>query len=306
MLLPDNGALYRSARSAYGMLCEGLAATMLRSEPVERAVLNVVARAGDTRVGSSLQARLASGLRRRLQSEPQALRWARLVNGAWLRVDVRTYVGAIYFGKDYEAPTTQAVLGWLAPGDVFVDIGANSGYFTMLAGKRVGDSGRVVAIEANPRLVDRLLAAVARNGFQSVQVIHAAVTDRDEPILLYLSNDPTNDGISSTVPWQGHLSSGDLSAANTVEVRGMRFDALELTSPLPRIDLLKIDVEGAELRVLQGMSATFDRTPPRRVVCETSLRSDVTDWLTARGYRAEPLEYLKPEYEWGNILYTLR
>ena len=292
----------RAVRSVYGRGCDIIAVAMMRSRYVEGAAFRFLAAAGPTRAARSLRGRLADAVRRRSEAEPIAWRWAKLTGGAWLQVDIRKWVGGVYFGQVYEPETTRHVLGWLGPGDVFIDIGANVGYFTMLAAARVGPLGRVIAVEANPALFQRLCASVERNGFQMVDVFDVAATDHDAEISLYLSNDPTNDGISSTSPWEGHLASGDLSASNTVVIPGRRLDTLPLE--LGRVDLLKIDVEGAELAVLNGMAEIFAKTPPRRIVCETTLSGEISEWLTVRGYKAEPLEYLKPESEWGNILYV--
>jgi hypothetical protein len=58
----------------------------------------------------------------------------------------------------------------------------------------------------------------------------------------------------------------------------------------PRIDLMKIDVEGAETQVLSGMSATFASLRPKRIICETALSSEAVKILRDRGYRASTLD----------------
>jgi hypothetical protein len=70
---------------------------------------------------------------------------------------------------------------------------------------------------------------------------------------------------------------------------------------LSHIDILKIDVEGAEELVLSGMQDAFATAPPRYIICETNLKGPVTDRLTRYGYVASSLD---TENGWGNILYS--
>jgi len=198
-----------------------------------------------------------------------------------------------YFSRvPYEPGATGAVLRFLEPGGVFVDIGANAGYFTILAALRVGVSGRVYAFEPNPSVRQQLRRHVDLNAAGTqVTIADVALADRDEDdVKLFVSCWPENDGIASLTPSAETISRGGLREDATIRVRVQRFDTWAAAARLSRIDLIKIDVEGAEAQVLHGMAETLDRIQPRRFIVETMTGSDAVALLHARGYRSTVLD----------------
>jgi FkbM family methyltransferase len=198
-----------------------------------------------------------------------------------------TVKGQYFAHLDYEPGATRLVLDTLAAGDVFVDIGANSGYFTILAALRVGAQGRVFAFEPNPpvrRQLERHLQLNAVGDRVTVSDLALAGLDRDDG-QLFVSCWPENDGIASLTPAAETVARGGLRDDRSIAVRVRRFDTWVQSVQLQRIDLLKIDVEGAETQVLSGMSATLGSLRPRRIICETPVGSDAVKMLTACGYR---------------------
>jgi FkbM family methyltransferase len=196
-----------------------------------------------------------------------------------------TVKGQYFSHVPYEPGATSVLLRLLEPGDTFVDIGANAGYFTVLAALRVGSAGRVVAFEPNPVVRDQLRRHVELNAIADrVTIADVALSDRDDDGgTLFVSCWPDNDGISSLTPSAETMARGGLRGDATVAVRVRRFDTWSATATLDRIDLLKIDVEGAEAHVLKGMTATFDRSRPRRIICETPRDSEAVALLRGRG-----------------------
>jgi FkbM family methyltransferase len=160
-------------------------------------------------------------------------------------------VGAyILSHREYEQEVSSVFRSRIRPGMRVLDIGANIGYYTFLAAWLTGNSGKVWAIEPNRKNVAFLLATRARNGFDNVEIIQAAASDRWE--VLSLSTDSSNGA--------AHRGSGSLPAEFSNPVM-----ALPLAACLPsteRIDVIKIDVEGAEGRALRGMSELIDRYQP--------------------------------------------
>jgi FkbM family methyltransferase len=198
-----------------------------------------------------------------------------------------------YFARvPYEPATTGAVLGLLRPGDVFVDVGANAGYFTVLAALRVGASGQVFAFEPNPAVRDQLVGHVGLNDLEKrVTVADVALADRDEDgVPFFVSCWPENDGISSLTPAPDTIARGGLRADATIAVAVRRFDTWRASVALDRIDLMKIDVEGAESQLLAGMAGTLSSAPPRRIICETPLGSSAVALLRRSGYRDSVLD----------------
>jgi len=198
-----------------------------------------------------------------------------------------------YFARvTYEPGATGAVLTTLGEGDVFVDIGANSGYFTILAALRVGVRGRVYAFEPNPAVRQQLCRHIELNTVADRAIVsELALADEDrDDVRLFVSCWPENDGIASLTPAAETLARGGLRTDASIPVRVRTFDTWVQSAQPPRIDLMKIDVEGAEAKVLAGMFATFARLRPKRIICETPLESDAVRILRDRGYRASTLD----------------
>lgn len=210
-------------------------------------------------------------------------------------LDVSSFtVKSQYFAHiPYEPGATDAVLRLLEPGHVFFDIGANAGYFTVLAALRVGAEGRVFAFEPNPDVRRQLQRHVDINGIAGQVTIAAeALADRNEDdVRFFVSCWPENDGISSLIPSAETVLLGGLSSDRTIPVRVRTLDTWLDTAPrIASIDLMKIDVEGAELQVLQGMAGAFDRQRPKRIICETMRDSEAVAFLRARGYSVSVLD----------------
>lgn len=151
----------------------------------------------------------------------------------------------------YEPEVTAVFHRLLKPGMGVIDIGANIGYFTMVSAALVGPRGHVLAIEPNPRNARLLEASRRANGF--AQVTLAQVAAGAEVGLLVLHATHSN-GTTSTP--SDRLA--DLLGAETVAC--VRADSL--VAPDRRVDLIKLDVEGAEFKALQGCAAILDRWRP--------------------------------------------
>jgi len=181
----------------------------------------------------------------------------------------------LYGAHEY---VTATVFGHLArPGDVVVDAGAHIGAFTLLAAHRVGPAGKVLAFEPNPLQRDRLARNVATNGLAQVDVRAEALSDHDGRALLHLSDDETRSGNASLAA--GHGSAG------AVPVDLIRLDDLRDLLGLGCVDLIKLDVEGAEADVIAGASATIDACRPA-IVFEVNDLGPAGDGATAPAIEA--------------------
>jgi FkbM family methyltransferase len=118
-----------------------------------------------------------------------------------------------------------------------------------------------------------------------VTIVDVALANRnDDEGTLFVSCWPENDGISSLTPSAETIARGGLRSDATIAVRVRRFDTWAAAEKLTDIDLMKIDVEGAEAQVLEGMARTLERGSPRRIICETMPSSDAVEMLHARRY----------------------
>ena len=150
----------------------------------------------------------------------------------------------------YEPDVTAVVRRYLRPGQCFVDVGASFGYFSALAGTIVGSDGRVIAVEPGPQNQSLLLLNLAANDVMTAEVHQAALSD--QPGVFKYGRSGANGTISSFDGDPSHVGHHDLVQATTL-------DRLVAGAP---VDMMKIDVEGAEGRVLRGASATLrDRAP---------------------------------------------
>jgi FkbM family methyltransferase len=166
----------------------------------------------------------------------------RTIHGVELLIDPGVDKGvelSLFETGTYEKGTIQLLKDLLRPGSTFLDIGANIGLLSAIASKRVGETGKVVAVEANPKTVDILRHNLALNDCTNVEIYPLALGSENGTATLYENWDVNRGGASL-------LSQGD---AEGMEVPVRRLDDL-LTDEV--IDVLKIDVEGFELEVLKG------------------------------------------------------
>jgi FkbM family methyltransferase len=217
--------------------------------------------------------------------------WFEFQPGLWMQLDMRELVQeTLLLDGIWEPKTTQYLCSSLTFGHVFMDIGANAGYFSLLASRCVGQAGKVLAVEPNPAMAKQLRQNTERSGLTNVDIAEAACFDSVEVRDLYIGN-PYNTGNSS-------LSGNNLAWTKSVEVACTTVDLLVEKHGLQRVDLVKIDVEGAELQVLRGMSATLKRLRPK-IITELSSSlleafsvtlDTVQEYFRDIGYSVTPLE----------------
>ena len=175
---------------------------------------------------------------------------ARTLFGARVSVQLPDLIQSrIYLFGQWEPAITRFVQATLKPGDTFIDVGANIGYYSLLAAHCVGSTGRIYAIEASPDIAATMRANIARNRCTQVDLIEAAASDHCHEIALY-SGGSVNLGATTThAGWASRM--GFAMEA--------RVSARPLADMIPREALLgarliKIDVEGAEAAVIGGIA----------------------------------------------------
>jgi FkbM family methyltransferase len=189
-----------------------------------------------------------------------------------------------YFGV-WEPAITAFIRGSLAPGDKFVDIGANIGYYTCLAAKLVGPSGAVSAIEASPSTYDLLLENLNLNDLDNVHTYNNAVFDKEATLRLF-KNKESNIGRTNILK--------ERPGGTVEEVDALRLHRLIDLETLLNVRLIKIDVEGAEWFVIKGIGEHLKNFSPSTEwlieVNKSALREhgasfdQFVDLFTAAGY----------------------
>ncbi|WP_107058963.1 FkbM family methyltransferase [Streptomyces sp. NRRL B-1347] len=177
------------------------------------------------------------------------------VFGARFAVDTRDLIQRyLYLFGVWEPHMSRWLRGRLRPGDVFVDVGANIGYLSVLGAQLVGAGGRVVAVEASPEFHRRVLLHRELNGCDNIRAVNAAVSDRRQKLTFVLAS-AHNMGANSVVPWDGPV-------ASRFETDAVPLPELLEPDEIARARVIKVDVEGAEGSVVRGLAPVLDRLRP--------------------------------------------
>ena len=178
-------------------------------------------------------------------------------------------------------------------GDVVVDLGAGFGDEALIFSDLVGRSGRVIAVEAHPRTFACLEETVRRSGAGNVSCVQCAVSDRD--------------GVLNISDSAAHVANSVLLDGGSVPVPARSLDSLSNEVKIDRVDLLKINVEGAEREVVKGMDQIASRIRHIVIECHDFIadaggsdrfrtRAEVTAALETFGFKVERRPYGGPHF----------
>jgi len=179
-----------------------------------------------------------------------------------------SFDGSSYIGRflDYRGIFEEGVIrkmaSVLSPGMGFVDVGANTGLHSLVAAHKVGATGRVLSLEPQRLVYQRLKANIALNNFSHVTAVNVAAGAADSELMLYHLSE-ANDGLATLA-----LTADEKSSTHET-ARMVQLDPLIKSvfgDALPEV--IKIDVEGAELEVLRGATDTFRQSRPNHVFVE--------------------------------------
>ncbi|GFE23132.1 FkbM family methyltransferase [Streptomyces nigrescens] len=175
--------------------------------------------------------------------------------GAAMAVDTQDLIQRfVYLFGLWEPHMTHWLQRRLRPGDTYIDVGANVGYFSLLASQLVGEEGRVVAIEASPTFHARVLQHAEINGCSNLRTVNAAVADERKTVTLILASS-NNMGAASIVPYGG-------PAESTLDVEAYPLPQVLDADDIAGARVIKIDVEGAEGAVIRGLAPVLDKLRP--------------------------------------------
>lgn len=210
-----------------------------------------------------------------------------------VQCDLYDFIPRYIFLFGHWEPNVSAVIREvLQPGDVFVDVGANIGYDSLLAGTCVGSAGAVVAIEAVPDTFARLEHNIRLNSVKNIRAVQRAASDRPGVLTLHQVSE-ANTGRATTRP-QG---------AVLAEVEAAPLDAILSADERARVRLIKIDIEGGELPVLNRLLDTLTMYPQTLEVVvelsehESNEAAGVFARFLALGFEAFAIEN-EYSYEW--------
>lgn len=190
----------------------------------------------------------------------------------------------------YEPELRQFLTAQLKPGETFVDVGANVGVFTLPMARHVGESGKVLAVEASPRVFSYLSRNVASVGLANIICRRAAVCERDGEVRFF-DAPPVKFGMGSMA---------NRFEGQSVAVEGRTLDRLTREAGISPVSVIKVDVEGFELGVFQGAQAILTGDQPPLVVFE------FCDWAECGSVGGQPGAAQQFLMELGYSIWTLK
>jgi FkbM family methyltransferase len=186
-------------------------------------------------------------------SELEPIEVAAVHSSIEMELDLREFVQRFIYYNLWEPHVTRVLLSLLSPGKTFFDIGSNVGYYTLLAVEAVGSRGSVHAFEANPRVFKLLHENVQRNRFEAAQLNNVALSDSNGSVQFCI--DDLNPGSSS-------ISGRGAQKVTRLTVPAVTLDTYIVQNDIEMVDVVKIDVEGAEVIVFKGGKRMLSRFRP--------------------------------------------
>ena len=211
--------------------------------------------------------------------------WAQVeagpAEGIWLELNPRT--GQNYMRGETEKVSQAAVAERLRPGDVFYDLGANLGFFSLLAARIAGPTGSVFSFEPDVQIAERLRRNAARNGLSNIVVVEMGVWSASGTLNFITSDSTSPDrGV-------GRFQPDDAGSAG-IQTRCVSLDDFIRNAPPPRA--IKCDVEGAEIEVFRGAAELLSTYQPW-ILCELHSRENDRAWrelIAGFGYSFESVD----------------
>ena len=207
-------------------------------------------------------------------------------DGGLVQVDTGSALEySLLFRGCHEPHIVEWIQHVVRPGSVCLDIGANVGAHTLVMARAAGPAGRVIAFEPHPELARRLRENIGLNAYRQVDVVEAAISDKDGNAAFFgFEPGAFRQGISSLVP--------DERAKHELSVATLDGASLARRFGLERLDFVKIDVEGHDAVVVRALLETLERYRPlvifeyrkRRWEQAGASLADTLARLRARGY----------------------
>jgi FkbM family methyltransferase len=215
----------------------------------------------------------------------------RLDKGFMMNLDLQDpeQLKVYFYGHYHERYEAGLVARLLEDDDVFWDIGANVGYFTLVAATALAGRGQIIAFEPGKNAYARLTENIALNPYQNIKTYPLAVSDREGEAVLHVSGDIADSSASLFV------TGGD--QAGDEVCRTVALDQFLTAAGLRPPTLIKLDAEGAELAVLQGAQGLIAQATPmflmemeeKNLQAAGASKAAIQQFLTGYGYRAAHL-----------------
>ncbi len=176
------------------------------------------------------------------------------VSGVRLALDTNDYASCMMFYGRFSPELITLMRSVIQRGDSVIDVGAQLGYVTAHLAERVGPAGCVQSFEPDPNALAQLRATVSANGYSWVKIFPVAVSDAEGEI---------DFNVSPVLGWSTAVKGTHHTGLSTIRVKATTIDKLARDGQIRRpVSLIKIDVEGFECQVVDGMKETVERDRP--------------------------------------------
>jgi FkbM family methyltransferase len=185
------------------------------------------------------------------------------IDGHILFYNPSDYLAIAELAAGHEPEVKNTIAQFLRPGMTMIDAGANIGYFTLFAARMVGPQGHVYAFEPVPSTVGFLRKNVEKNGYSDrVAIVPNAVTDKSSQVRIILGD---------TVSTVSSMFRNDSRGRDFVDVEAVSLDEFFYKQGWPPVNIVKMDIEGAEKLALDGMRELSRRNPELKLIIEVNL-----------------------------------
>lgn len=185
----------------------------------------------------------------------------------YLPKPILLWIKAIYYTREalkFWEPDVEPLKCLIRPGDIVVDLGANTGEYTFILANLTGDRGKVYAVEPVPETFQILSGVVRKLGLGNVELFNCAVSDMDGSVRMEIPLHQYGGENFYMARIVSKQSSPNSSASFEVSCRSL--DSLLLNRFMETVSFVKCDVEGHELAVLKGASQFFEQVKPAMMI----------------------------------------
>jgi FkbM family methyltransferase len=200
------------------------------------------------------------------------------VNGINYELDLTEVIDAAIFYSDSREPATSKALAILCkPGDIVFDIGANVGSHSLPIAKTVGSTGKVYAFEPVPWALNKLHKNISLNAFNNIIVEPIALSDAPDDNAEFSLRASFKTTSQLPVNSDGNLNDNWWNACEKVKVKVETIDNFVLENNIEKVDLIKLDVDGFEAKVINGATKVLNKYEPV-IIMELA-----PSWIAAKG-----------------------
>jgi FkbM family methyltransferase len=169
--------------------------------------------------------------------------------GGWIYIKLKQHQMSLQRALGlYEVETREAIRHFIKPGMTFIDVGANKGDYSLIAARLTGPAGRVIAFEPFPDNCSWIRKNQRLNGYRNIELRQEALGEADGQTQLFVGKEPG---------WNTLIPDKETCTGEALNVTKRRLDSVLADLGNPPVHGIKIDVEGAELSVLQGAAQTL-------------------------------------------------